>query len=196
MQLRFNDGKKWDRFRQGDDSCFTDIYLEIAPRLYRYGMKFTSNEKIIEDVIQDLFSELFCNRKTLGPTDNILFYLMRSFKRKLFRLLKKENKTDINPLSDDYCFEVNYSIEQEIIEEEVIRQQTLLLSYALKKLPARQKEAIYLKYQEGLDYKEIAELMELSIESCRNLISKAIKTLRQSIQQPSQLINLLILISQ
>ncbi|RIJ45655.1 sigma-70 family RNA polymerase sigma factor [Maribellus luteus] len=196
MQVRLDDGNKWDRFRQGDNSCFADIYSEIAPRLYWYGLKFTSNQNIIEDVIQDLFSDLFSKRKTLGPTDNILFYLMCSFKRKLFRLLKKEDKTSTDPLSDDYSFQVNYSIEQEIIKEEVVKEQTRLLAQALKKLPSRQKESIYLKYHEGLGYEEIAELMDISVESCRNLISKAIKALRQSIHQPSQLIALLIFIRQ
>lgn len=190
MQVKLDDGSRWNRFRKGDDSVFADIYSEITPRLYRYGLKFTPNQSIIEDVIQDLFSDLIRNRNSLGATDNILFYLMRSFKRKLFRTLKKEIRPT-ESISDDYIFEVTYSIENEIIEEEETRKQTQLILHALKKLPARQKEAIYLKYQEEMNYKEVAEMMELNVESCRNLISKAIKSLRQAIEHPTQLIHLL-----
>ncbi|TDN97092.1 RNA polymerase sigma factor [Sunxiuqinia elliptica] len=194
MQAQLKDEYKWNQLRQGNDIYFSMIYSESAPRLYRYGLKFTQNRDTIEDVVQDLFSDLIKNRETLGETDNILFYLMRAFKRRLFRILKKEINPDVEPLADNYSFRVTYSIEQEIIKNEEIHRQTLNLFGALEQLPVRQKEAIYLKYREGMNYHEIADIMEISIESSRNLVCKAIKSLRQSIHTPTQLIQLLNLI--
>jgi RNA polymerase sigma factor (sigma-70 family) len=56
-----------------------------------------------------------------------------------------------------------------------------LLQKALAGLSPRQKEAVYLKITEELDYLQIAEMMDISVVSCRNLIAKAIKSLKEAL---------------
>ena len=69
----------WLSFKKGDNSAVSFIYREYFPVLYRYGLKFSADTFLIEDTIQDLFADLIKNRETLGDTDNILFYLLKSF---------------------------------------------------------------------------------------------------------------------
>jgi RNA polymerase sigma factor (sigma-70 family) len=183
MEILTNkDSIKWASFLNGNDQAFTDIYSVYSVKLFRYGLKITANHSVIEDAIQDLFSELIRNRRTLGQTNNILFYLMKAFKRKLLRHLQKENRFGNTTLNAGHDFLVTYSIEHEIISDELSKQKADLLIHALKELTPRQKEAIYLRYTQELEYKEISEVMEMSIEACRNLISKAIKALKDAIQ--------------
>lgn len=66
------------------------IYGENSKRLYQYGLKLTPNHSIIGDAIQEIFCDLVRNRKNIGDTNNIQFYLIKSFKRKLLKLLQKE----------------------------------------------------------------------------------------------------------
>jgi len=162
--------------------AFSLIYSENSKRLYLYGLKFTKNQTIIEDAIQDLFSDFVRNRKTLGETNNIQFYLIKSFKRRLLRALQQEKKYNLMEKDEEYVFEITYSIEHDIIQEEQANQKLKYLKKALNNLTTRQKEAVYLKFTEGLEYKEISEMMSMSVESCRNLISKAIKSLKESLQ--------------
>jgi RNA polymerase sigma factor (sigma-70 family) len=176
------DSEVWSGFRNGDDKSLSLIYSENSKRLYLYGLKFTKNQTIIEDAIQDLFSDLVRNRKNLGTTDNIQFYLIKSFKRRLLRALLQEKRYNLNEKDEDYVFEITYSIEHDIILEEQADQKLKYLQKALNNLTPRQKEAVYLKFTEGLAYEEISELMGMSVEACRNLIYKAIKTLKESVQ--------------
>jgi len=180
--LKPADTELWAHFKHGDDEALTLIFTQNSKKMFLYGLKLTTNRSIIEDTIQDLFCDLVKSRKKLGDTDNIQFYLIKSFKRRLQRELQKDKRYDLKDSEKDFVFEITYSIEHDIILEEKSNQKLKSLHFALNDLSSRQKEAIYLKFTEGLDYGEIAEMMEMSIESCRNLICRAIRSLKDSMQ--------------
>lgn len=175
------DSEVWTSFKKGEEWAVSSVYSEYSKKLYWYGLKMTTDVILVEDVIQDLFADLIKNRKQLGTTDNILFYLLKSFKRKLWRKLQKENRLDLRDNPEAYYFEVTWSVEQEIILKETSDKKHELLLEALKQLTPRQKEAIYLRFSKELDYDMIAEIMDISVEGCRNLISKAIRMLKKRI---------------
>lgn len=182
------DRDRWGRFKTGDNDALNLIYAEYSKKLYLYGLKLTPNHTIIEDSIQDVFTDLVRNRRKLGDTDNILFYLLKSFKRRLVRQLQKEKRYDLKQNDEGFVFDIIYSIEHEIIQKEKANLKLQSLQQAINHLTARQKEAIYLKFTEELEYKEIAETMEMSIEGSRNLICKAIKSLKDSLQGDTSLL--------
>ncbi len=175
----------WSKFKNGDDETLAFIYSANSRRLYWYGLSFTSNYLLVEDAIQDLFSELILSRKRLSETSNIQFYLLKSFKRILQRRISQEKKFQLCDTEKKYDFEVIHSIEYFIIHEEDSCQQLKSLHEAIRSLTSRQREAIYLKFSEGLGYEETAEIMDMTVESCRNLICKAIKFLKNSLTQKS-----------
>ncbi len=177
------DNERWSLFKKGDDHAFSSIYTEYSKKLYLYGLKFTSDISLIEDSIHDLFADLIRNRKKLGPTDNILFYLLKSFKRLLIRQLIKNTRLTLKKKIDDKKFEITYSVEHEIILGELSKEKTELLVKALKNLTPRQKEAIYLRFTRELDYNSVSEIMDISVEACRNLISGSIKTMKDVLKK-------------
>jgi RNA polymerase sigma factor (sigma-70 family) len=177
------DTEIWTSFKKGEEWAISLIYTEHAEKLYRYGLKFTSEITVIEDSLQDLFAELIKNRKSIGQTDNILFYLLKSFKRKLLRKMQTEKRFVSDEELREYHFDVAWSVEHELILEEVSEQKSKMLLEALNELTPRQKEALYLRFTKELDYKEVAGLMDISVEACRNLISKAISTLKKWMEE-------------
>lgn len=178
----------WTKFKKGDNEALSLIYTEYTKNLYLYGLKLTVNHPIIEDSIQDLFSDMVRNRRNLGDTDNIQFYLIKSFKRRLQRQLQKEKRYNLKDNDEDYVFGITYSIEHDIILEEKSNQKLKSLHKALNDLTPRQKEAIYLKFMEKLEYEKISEMMDMNIVSCRNLIYRAIKSMKDFIYINSLLI--------
>jgi RNA polymerase sigma factor (sigma-70 family) len=173
----------WASFKKGEEWAISLVYTRHAEKLYRYGLKFTSEITVVEDALQDLFAELIKNRKNIGHTDNILFYLLKSFKRKLLRKMQTEKRFVSEEELQEYPFDVSWSVEHELILEEVSEQKSKMLLKALNELTPRQKEAIYLRFTRELDYKGVAGLMDISVEACRNLISKAISTLKKWIEE-------------
>ena len=177
------DFEKWTLFKTGDEPALSLIYSEYSPVLYLYGLKFTNDHLIVEDCIQDLFAEMVKNCRNLGDTDNILFYLLKSFKRKLRRNLQKQKKIGSIGSKYEYDFHITYSVEHDIILDEVSKQRSERLIRALKELTPRQKEAVYLKFTKELDYRQVSEVMNISVEACRNLIAKGVKILKEAVRE-------------
>ena len=96
----------------------------------------------------------------------------------MLRSIQTEKRFVFHKDLEEYKFDVTWSIEHELILEEVSDRNTQILLNALNNLTPRQKEAIYLRFSKELDYKSVAEIMEISVEGCRNLISKAIRSLK------------------
>ena len=149
--------------------------------LTNYGLRSSPHLELIEDCIQDLFVELWRLHATLGQTDSVKNYLMGSLRRKIVRRLQEKNKFDTSELQLELkaSDEPNFLIS--LIEDEEDSQQKLKLAKAMSQLSNRQREAIYLKYAEGMDYDQICEQMELQYQSVRNLVSTGINRLKEII---------------
>ena len=181
-EKNINNSQLWDLVCIGDEKAFKTLYSQYAKLLYHYGLKLTPKTELVEDCIQDLFIRIFKNHKNLGKTDNIKYYLLKSFRNNLIRIIEKEKKYSFED-NDEYYFEIMFSVEHEIIVSEEEQKKRKILIDALTKLSARQKEAIYLRYTNGMEYDEISRVMKMSVEACRNIIYRAIKSLRKKIEK-------------
>jgi RNA polymerase sigma factor (sigma-70 family) len=171
----------WKAFKHGNRKAFDYIFEKYSRRLYTYGCRFCKNTAVVEDCMQDLFVELWKKRENLSDTTSIHFYLLRSLRRRIVKVLEKDLKsiiftrTEISP--DNY---IDFSCEFVWIERETDNQQKSKLQSALNQLSPRQKEAVYLKFYEQMTYESIAAVMGITVESAYALIGKAISVLRQS----------------
>ena len=168
----------WNNFKSGDHSAFSKIFHHYYTFLYNYGLKLTADEDVTKDCIQELFISLWNNRENLGDAHSIKFYLLKSLRRKVIRVLKFKKKNFEYKINENYEFEVVFSIENVIINNQAQKEQQEYFFNLLNELPKRQKEAIYLRYYQNLSYEEISEIMDVNYQSVRNFVHKAISTLR------------------
>ena len=168
----------WKKLKEGNKSALEQIYSTYISSLLKYGRKFSKNDQVIEDCIQDLFIELWKNREGIGMTDSIQRYLLVALRRKVIRQLNKSKKwvSDTEPTELD--FEVVIAVDQKLIALELSEERAEQVKAAMENLSKRQKEVIYLKYVSGLDYEDIGEIMGLNYQSVRNLVSNALKKLK------------------
>ena len=173
------DTKIWEEFKNEKDEALSHIYHHNIDFLFFYGKKFTTDEELLLDVIQDLFLYLIQKRKTLGDTENIRMYLLKSFRRRLFKELKKNNRRLI--LGKDYHLEpeIVFSVEENIISTEEQSEKNENIRRGLQKLSTRQREVLYYKFTCGFDYNQICEIMSISYESARQLVSRAVNSLKK-----------------
>ena len=179
----------WNQFKEGDKESFAIIYNHQVDALYRYASKLSKDEHAIKDAIQEIFMELYLKRETVKTTPEFLkFYLLLALKRNLIKKNQSSRKIQQLNTSESNDFEVDYNIESQLIEIEensAINRQVL---DALNQLPAKQKEAVYLRFNQALEYEEVAAILEISVESVRKQVYRAIKTLREIIGNESSLI--------
>jgi len=171
----------WNQLKAGKRQALESIYRNNFAHLYNYGKKLSRDESLIEDCIQDLFVELWEKRDRLGDTDSIKPYLLVSIRRKIINTANKLQKTISDKEPTDESFEAELSIDSLLVEDEKKRENQHKLREAMLKLSHRQREVIYLKYQQNMDYKDIADSMNINYQSVRNLVSKAISQLSKHI---------------
>ncbi len=175
-----SDTHLWNAFRQGDEQAFGQIAQRYYRSLFSYGVKFSKDREFIKDCLQDLFMELWYKRETLGDTEFVKFYLLKSLRRKIHRQsLKQQWLTDEEELDFEAENLGELSIEQQIIEVETSEALLRQLNTELSILPKRQQEIIYLKFYENLDNESIAQVMSISRQAVANLLYRTLKELRE-----------------
>jgi RNA polymerase sigma factor (sigma-70 family) len=181
----------WNSFKQGNWIAYTQLYDEHYRLLNNYGHKFTRDVSLIEDAIHDLFVKLWTNRDSLGYPSSVRNYFYKAFRNILFRKLKLQSRFSLLGAEEyDYTFEVACDNQLIVDEEEKLLREAV--REILDKLPARQKEIVYLRFYEGLSYEEVAEVMEIDIHSVYKLWYKAMENLKDSMRYLACLIITLI----
>ncbi|WP_158861488.1 RNA polymerase sigma factor [Lunatibacter salilacus] len=170
----------WKLIEKGNEHAFAFIYQEYSDDLFKYGYKFTQNQDLIEDVIQDVYVVLWEQRTCIQIQRSIKYYLFSAFRRDLIRHINFSYQNE--PL-EEYHSKIAWEKSfMDILEEnQVILESKTNLSKALEILPTRQKEAIYLRYIHEMAYNEISDLMGLQMPSLYNLIFRALKTLKENL---------------
>jgi RNA polymerase sigma factor (sigma-70 family) len=175
---------QWTQFVSGDEASFTELFKHYSKPLFNYGTKIVDDEELVKESLQDLFITIWRSRNRLSKNViSVQSYLFLSFKRMLIRKSKQKAKVISLSKRTHESFSVEYSIEHVMIERENVRGQQKLISSALGQLSDRQKEAIYLKFYQGMSYEEIGEVMGINYQSLRTLVYRAIKLMNQHITQ-------------
>jgi RNA polymerase sigma factor (sigma-70 family) len=168
----------------GDEGAFKSLYTHYADPLFSFGLRYTPDQDIVKDAIHDLFIDLHKYRRSLARDVNVKGYLFASLKRKISSALKKQNK-EAEYENSDLSFHISYSKEDSIIDDESQAELVRRLQNELNALPDRQREVLYLRYNAELEYEEIAVLMSITVATCRTLVHRAVKQLREKIDSRS-----------
>jgi len=186
----------WDHIIQGEQYAYRELYECYAEMLFRYGLRYIKDTATIKDCIQDLFTDLYHYRRNLAANVNIRFYLLRSFRRKIHLVVKKNAPLRHTADPEEY-FSINYQpdAEEQRIAAEQEQEMLRRLAQELNELPARQKEVLFLKFNCNLSYEEVAGIMKISVPTCRTLAYRAFRQLRTNMEKVPLLPLILLLMS-
>ncbi len=194
MLMQSEDINLWEAFLSGEREAFESIYTRHYKSLYEYGMRKLQNEELVRDYVHDLFVKLWMNRKTTGSTDNIRYYLLASFRNFIINQSTKKSNLNYVDMEEAEVFQINFNAEAESARLDQVDEQAQKVLQALNQLSPRQKEVLYLRYFEELEFKEIADMMDISVKGVYKLNSRALETLRGILDMPNASIISLILL--
>ena len=171
----------WHALKNDGAKALEELYHLYANPLYNYGAKFTSDKELIRDCIQSLFVTLWTRRTYLKQPDNVKNYLFKAFRLSIFKKASLLNKHERYEETEHYHFNAAINFEEKLIREENQLALQQRIQASLDQLSARQREAIFLKFYEGLSYEEIAEIMGISVKGSYKLMARAIDGLREQL---------------
>ncbi len=162
-------------FTSGEKHAFTAVYAEYHLRVYEYALRFLPSSVEAEDVTADSFLKLWQRKNEFGSLDHIRAFLFTTVKNACINILqhthiKNEKQAAlIHRLSND----------QQGFYLEELRAELMQLVYAeVEKLPAKMKAIFLLSYKDGLKPTEIAERLNISVQTVSNQKTNAINLLK------------------
>jgi len=190
MQKEVNtDYLLWKRIKDGETQAFHELYMLYAEILFSFGTIYSKDQELVKDCIHDLFFDLFKYRKNLADNDHIRNYLFKSLKRKIQS--PKSGKLSL-VYTSAYQEESEKKSNTLALDDNESQEETIeKIKKAMVKLSDHQQEVLHLKFQVGLSYPEIAKILEISVESVRTLVYRAVKTIKEELKVNSKALILL-----
>ncbi len=173
------------RLQQGDDSAFHEIVMQYQQKVHNYAFRSLHDRHKAEDIAQETFLRVFKAYNRWRPEANFSTWLFtiahrlclneirsRSRERKALHTVHGTGETDILAQTED-------KKRRSPLKKSIQHEQSALLHSVIQKLPEKQKQAILLHKFEGLSYKEVAEVLDLSLEAVRSLLVRARKNIHK-----------------
>ena len=159
---------------------FSDIYSIYYVRMLRFSQTYVIAEEDAENIVQDTFLYLWEHLELLEDIDHLDAFLFTLIKNRCLNFLKHQSyiqaKTCSLKADEELESQLNlYALEQFDEAVSSISEVENLLSRTMQKLPERCRE--------GLKYKEIAERLDISVNTVENQISIALRKLRSELKE-------------
>ena len=171
----------WDEVCDGNQRAYSRIHHELYPKLLICIKRFTKNDEIAINILQDIFIQLWLKKESIGRIDNVEGYFHTVMRYMCINYLKKSNALKIKTEAINFMELQNFtenSIEFTITQREISLMQRKTIDRALNKLPARQREIVQLRFYESLNCMEIVKLTGIQYQSVINIMYRAFQTLR------------------
>ncbi len=161
---------------EGDEKFFDELFLKYEPKLHAFINGIIHHKEDTENLIQDIFVNLWKNRTSLCNIRDIDSYLFIAARNEAFRYLKKSLRNvseDINKLD----IKDDVSAEDDLLMKE-------LLDYIYKVLdtmPKQRKKVFLMSRRDGLSNEQIANTLHISRRTVESHIYSTLVLLRQQI---------------
>ena len=162
----------------GSKDAYGELYVRYKTRLTHFCKRLMKDELDAEDMVHDVFLLLWKTRDTLNADLSFWGYLQTTAKN---LILNKFRQINVHERFVQYTLlnekESTNQTEDAIIDNDYEK----LLDTLIEGLPPRQKEAYLLNRKQGLTYHEIAEKLQISVNTVREHISLALGKIRNQL---------------
>ena len=158
---------------------FKRLYSNNIDNLLAFGSRFTTDNELLKDCIQDVFVKFYVKRHKLDSVKNLENYLYISLRNRINDEFRRNAHLCDNEINDTT---MRIVAETDEYNHELMERQTALTNCVeqnFSKLSPRQRQIIHLYYVEHLKYGEICRIMGINYQSVRNLMHRSIDRLRK-----------------
>jgi RNA polymerase sigma factor (sigma-70 family) len=191
-----DDTKLWKSLVKGDENAFSMLFKKHYVHLIRYGNSFIPFPEKVQDCVQDVFTDIWVYRGKLNDDVVVKAYLLSCVRKRITKLKVRDRIFTFNSAIETVPFLFDFSIEHHLIADETTASQVSLLNQLINALPPRQKEALYLRYNQDLSIEQVANTLDINYQSANNLLHRALLCIRKEWQANLLLLLVLFSISQ
>lgn len=164
----------------GDEAAFHSLYSFYEKSLFSFAFKFLKSRELAEEVVEDVFIKLWRNRESLVHIQNLRVYLYSATKNHCLNSLARESKRVITQpleIANAEAASRSSSPHDLLITSEVMQS----MKNAIEDLPPRCKAIFKLVREDGLRYKDVAEILQISVNTIDAQMAIAVKRICTSL---------------
>jgi RNA polymerase sigma-70 factor (ECF subfamily) len=160
----------------GDEKVFESIFREYYSPLASFAMKYVKDDVVAEEIVQELFSDIWTRTSLLQIRTSIKSYLFGAVRNASLNYIKHQK------VEQAYADRTRLTARQEdavdFLELDELKEK---IAKAMDKIPEKCREIFELNRFEGKRYKEIADELNLSLKTVENQMGKALKIMRDEL---------------
>lgn len=170
-----------DRISKNDEKALQQLFELYGDGLLRFSVSIIKKKELAEEVVCDVFFQLWLQRKKISSIENIKAYLFTATKNTTLNYLEKEKRVRFSSLDD---ISVTLPIDEICPETELISAELRnAIEQAIQHLPERCKLIFSLAKIEQFKYKEIAQILGISVKTIDHQLTIALKKIGEAIEQ-------------
>ena len=166
------------KIRLGDVEAFSRLFRQWYEPLCNYAGRFVHDLDAAENIVQDVFVRFWDNRNSLTIHTSVRSYLFTSVRNSCLNEIKHERfSLSLNGESEHPTPSSNQPDGQ--LESEELAE---AIEAAMRRLPQKCREVFSLAKFDGLSYQEIAEVQNISVNTVKTQLKRALKSLSKSLR--------------
>lgn len=164
------------RLTEGDEEAFCSLYGLYKERLTFFALKFLKSNEYAEDIVQDTFTHIWLGRRFINPDIPFSAFLYAVVKNRVLNQLRNLEKKQ---LLKEHLLKYSFDYTEETNEDILSHDLKELIQQAFETLTPRQQEIFRLSREGQLSYKEIAEKLNISVNTVHDHIALSLSTIRR-----------------
>lgn len=166
------------QIQRDNEYAFKQLYQEYYAKVVTFIAGIIKKREIARDLAQDVFVNLWLNRKTLDVSRNLQNYLFVASRHAAINYLKKELSVTSEPIEAMHTdIGSDITVEDTLFAKEI----RLLIEMIVSEMPAQRQRIYRMSREEGMSNEEIAGRLGISKRSVENQVSLALKEIRQAV---------------
>ena len=172
--MELNDLQILEKLKAGDPLAYNQLFDKYYMPLCVYSLKYCDSFQLAEDIVQDLFVKLWDEKIYMKFDNSISPYLFKAVKNNTLQGIKKQSKYQFDAIEKV----VNNLMEEEPLDFATLEEEKKKLYEQVEALPEKCKEVFKAIVLENMKYKEVAERLDISVNTVKTHYARALKQLR------------------
>jgi len=160
------------RLNEGNSQAFSQIYEKFWKRLYLSAFSILRDSQACEDIVQDIFVQLWMNRENQSIS-SLRSYLHSAIRYQVFKVIRSGGIYE--GLWQEILHTTQRSEIEDLLEEKEL---ALRLEHAIQRLPPKCRQVFVMSRMQAMSIKQIAEKLHVSTRTIENHLSYALRHLR------------------
>jgi RNA polymerase sigma-70 factor, ECF subfamily len=184
-QLQPSDAVLVERSLKGDQKAFRSLVNRYLPLVYNALYQMTQNHEISEEMAQEAFVKVYKNLNSFDRSRSFKPWLLRIASNAAISALRKQSKVvSLNALEEEGYWgepdhqpteDVTVRLERKLSSQEVLK--------ALGNMDEKYRQVLLLRYQNELSYEEIAQTLNIPLNTVRTWIKRGLDKLKNEVKE-------------